>query len=185
MSISSVPLHTLSLVPHSTTPAPAGVSIAVGLWRKPDGGWRLDYRIRDPQRRIRWPAPQAPGAADGLWQHTCCEAFVSAPPDDAYLEFNASPSAQWACYRFARYRERADQGQPAWRPRIECAHDGADTIVSVPIDAALLPQAALHVGLTCVIETTEGGLSYWALTHPAATPDFHHRDGFALMPGKE
>ena len=31
-----------------------------------------------------------------------------------------------------------------------------------------------------VVEETDGRLSYWALTHPAERPDFHHRDGFVL-----
>ena len=32
-----------------------------------------------------------------------------------------------------------------------------------------------------VVEETDGRLSYWALTHPAERPDFHHRDGFVLV----
>jgi hypothetical protein len=31
-----------------------------------------------------------------------------------------------------------------------------------------------------VIEEGDGVLSYWALRHPAARPDFHHPEGFAL-----
>jgi hypothetical protein len=32
-----------------------------------------------------------------------------------------------------------------------------------------------------VIEDDQGRISYWALAHPASKPDFHHRDGFALV----
>ena len=29
-------------------------------------------------------------------------------------------------------------------------------------------------------DVVDGSHSYWALHHPAALPDFHHRDGFTL-----
>jgi hypothetical protein len=32
--------------------------------------------------------------------------------------------------------------------------------------------------LTAVIEAEDGSRSYWALHHPKACPDFHHRAGF-------
>ena len=34
--------------------------------------------------------------------------------------------------------------------------------------------------LSAVIETTDGAMSYWALAHPSAKPDFHHPDSFVL-----
>jgi hypothetical protein len=37
---------------------------------------------------------------------------------------------------------------------------------------------ALRLGLAAVLEEGDGKLSYWALRHPAAVPDFHHRGGF-------
>jgi hypothetical protein len=38
----------------------------------------------------------------------------------------------------------------------------------------------LRLGLSAVIESCNGSLSYWALRHPAGKPDFHHADAFAL-----
>jgi hypothetical protein len=44
-----------------------------------------------------------------------------------------------------------------------------------------LPADAIwHVGLSAVIEETNGRKSYWALCHPPGKPDFHHPDCFAL-----
>ncbi len=38
-----------------------------------------------------------------------------------------------------------------------------------------------RLGLSAVIEETDGTKSYWALAHPAeGPPDFHHPDCFAL-----
>jgi hypothetical protein len=36
-----------------------------------------------------------------------------------------------------------------------------------------------RLGLSAVIEETNGRKSYWALTHPPGQPDFHHSDCFA------
>ena len=38
----------------------------------------------------------------------------------------------------------------------------------------------LRLGLSVVIEAHDGALSYWALRHPQAKPDFHHAEAFAL-----
>ena len=45
------------------------------------------------------------------------------------------------------------------------------------------PGSFLRAGLAAIIEETNGSLSYWALAHPSALPDFHHRLGFALQVG--
>jgi hypothetical protein len=38
----------------------------------------------------------------------------------------------------------------------------------------------LEVSLTAVIEQVGEGVSYWALAHTGAEPDFHRRDSFWL-----
>jgi hypothetical protein len=40
---------------------------------------------------------------------------------------------------------------------------------------------ALAAAVAAVIETTDGGKSHWALAHPSSQPDFHRRDGIALI----
>jgi hypothetical protein len=42
------------------------------------------------------------------------------------------------------------------------------------------PGMLLRLGLSAVVEASDGTLSYWALNHPVAKPDFHHPDSFAL-----
>jgi hypothetical protein len=43
-----------------------------------------------------------------------------------------------------------------------------------------LPHGAKRLGLSAVIEAVDGAMSYWALAHPSAKPDFHHPDSFVL-----
>ncbi len=57
--------------------------------------------------------------------------------------------------------------------------DGFQLDATLP--ASLLPSAhTLRIGLSVVIEASDGSKSYWALAHGAAQPDFHLRQSFAL-----
>jgi hypothetical protein len=48
--------------------------------------------------------------------------------------------------------------------------------------ALITPTAAarLEVGVSAVLQSSSGELSYWAVAHPGSEPDFHHREGFCL-----
>jgi len=39
---------------------------------------------------------------------------------------------------------------------------------------------SLEVGITSIVQTTDGKESYWALTHPGSVADFHLRQSFIL-----
>ena len=55
-----------------------------------------------------------------------------------------------------------------------------EAVVGPEILLALPGASSLRLGLSAVIEETDGRLSYWALAHPGERPDFHHRDSFVL-----
>lgn len=176
--------------------APAGISLAITAsvecaTAHAGEGWRLRYEVRGDLLALRIPEPASPGAADGLWQHTCFEAFLAERGAAAYQEFNFSPSGQWASYRFGaeRVRDTAAESASAAKclPRPSVVwHRTPEAFVL----EAWLPLLALHasgsgqpldLSLTAVIETRDQTLSYWALRHPGTKPDFHHRQGFALQ----
>lgn len=151
-------------------------------------GLLLRYELLGDMRRLRLPAPKPPGPADGLWQHTCFEAFVGTTGELAYREFNFAPSGQWAAYRFSAERRRdtgAETAPVPVSPLIE-VHPTANRLCLLawlPLHALPDPAAACDIGLSAVIETTDGQLSHWALQHPSERPDFHHRGGWHRLPG--
>lgn len=175
----------LPLIAHPDTPDGPVTAISV-RWAVHAEGIRLRFRLCGQLDRVALPPPAAPGPADRLWEHTCCEAFVAPAGASRYREFNFAPGGQWAIYDFSAYRQRADRA-PAARLAIDCRLSPAALELAVAIPGALLPDAAgdaLAIGLSCVVEDIDGNRSYWALAHPAAHPDFHHRDAFALtLPG--
>lgn len=170
------------LQPHPDTRETPVKAISVTLSRGRDGALTLRYRIIGGIDAIRVPAATSSGRADGLWAHTCCEAFIGAAGSTAYREFNFSPSGEWALYDFDDYRLRRDKAPIPLLPlAILARSEGGELLLEAAIDAAALPTGnLLQLGLSAVIETTEGGLSYWALRHPSERPDFHHRDAFTL-----
>ena len=151
---------------------------------------QLRYRI-SAIADLLLPAPKAQGQRrDELWQHTCLEAFVAAPGGEPYWEFNLSPAGDWNIYRLTGYRHglqpEAGYGELPFTVRRELlgqpAAAAAALIVELccPLPAPLSEASELELGLTAVLEQSGGALSYWALEHPAAEPDFHDRRGWTL-----
>lgn len=171
----------LSLHCHPATPCPLTLRLSVALnWRAQ--GLVLHYRALGQVEGIELPPTTTPSPADGLWQHSCMEAFVSPVHAAHYREFNFAPSLQWAAYCFSAERQRDTEAETR-RPVLPSIRFGQqagqlDLWATVP-EAALPAGPRLWLGLSAVIETRDGHLSYWALQHPRADrPDFHHRGGW-------
>ena len=149
----------------------------------------LAFEIEADLARVRVPAPlENPGIVHGLWEHTCCEAFVAldaAPREGfAYHELNLAPSGAWAAYGFRNYRVPSAVADESLAPRISVTRsaDRLELEARVALDR-LSPSyvgAPLRLALSAVVEEIDGTLSYWSLRHSAGRPDFHHADAFAL-----
>lgn len=149
------------------------------------GVYRVRYHVQGDIGRLRIPDAVAPGRRDELWRHTCFEAFVMGA-DGSYCEFNFSPSRQWAAYRFDSYRRAMSELPLQTMPRIETEtmEDGfaLDAIVPLALHEDTVAGRS-RLAIAAVLECTDGRLTYWALAHPVAKPDFHHEDGFiAALP---
>lgn len=171
-----------ALLCHPIATCPAIRSLEVSVTPREGGGLALVYRLTGDITELLLPAAAPRGSADELWRHTCFEAFVAASGSPAYREFNFSPSSQWAAYAFADYRQRAASCSPSLAPEIALRSSPEGLELDVLLPSELLPEGRkLYLGLTAVIEAKDGSLSYWALTHPAAKPDFHLRAGFTVL----
>mgnify|MGYP001636531921 CR=1 FL=1 len=148
-----------------------------------NGDLTLRYELLGEISQLLIPDMKAACAVDGLWRHTCFEAFIAVEEEDAYREFNFSPSGEWAAYGFDDYRQQNDW-QTNDAPPIFCAHGKDQLVLTTHIVQASLPvnpgNKSYRLGLSAVLENRLGELSYWALCHPAGKPDFHHRRGFTL-----
>jgi hypothetical protein len=175
----------VSLAPFSSAAGSATLVLRASAERA-GGCLRLRYVLGGPVAEVRIPAPTAsPLRTDGLWEHTCFEAFLAPAGGEAYWEVNLSPSGDWNAYRFDRHRQgmRTEVRAPDPLVALERATCGTLTL-RAELDLSPLPELAsapLDVGLAAVLEARDGTRLYWALEHGArARPDFHRRESFAL-----
>jgi len=145
---------------------------------------RLDYVASGRIADLIIPASATPQRADKLWEHTVFEVFVRRPGEAGYVEFNFSPSGAWAAYRFTSQR-RGMSNLEEFREMPMTLDVGMSSVsLTVKLDLGVLADfvddAAWSIGISTIIEESDGRKSYWALAHPQGKADFHHPDSFAL-----
>lgn len=172
-----------ALTLHPDSRCTAATHVEVDVVRPRQGYLVLRYFVTGTTSDLRIPPMAAPARTDELWRHTCFEAFLRASPGAAYCEFNFAPSTQWAAYGFTGYREGMRVASEIGAPRIEVQSSASRFLLQASLALDRSPgfpgDAAWRLGLSAVIEETNGNLSYWALAHPPGKADFHHADCFA------
>ena len=174
------------LVPHPRTPPKAAAGVDVRVLRLPRGSLGLTYCLTADLSGVLIPDQRAPIRRDGLWQHSCFEAFAGEAGAETYHEFNLSPSREWGAYRFDGYRTgmRDAEVDPPFIDVIR-RPDTLELRATVSLPEAL-GQLPLRLGLSAVVEEKDGTKSYWALAHTLDRPDFHQADCFtAEVPAAE
>ncbi len=173
----------MELQRHPSSPPSPVERIQVQAAHLADGRLSLVFNISGDIGRLRLPPAGEPRRADGLWRHTCFEAFVRPPRGRSYFELNLAPSGDWAAYRFDHYRSgmtAADVPPPIVRSLRAGSNLGLAAGIELGALPELAPRQAWQVGLAAVIEADDGTLSHWALAHPPGEPDFHDPDCFVL-----
>jgi hypothetical protein len=165
---------------HPQTPARNIRAVEVAPGVTPGGGLTLNFTLEGNLSGVCIPEHRPSRRVEGLWRHTCFEAFVMAGEGPGYREFNFSPSGEWAVTAFRGYR---DGGEPVAAPgpaiAVRRSVDWLALEAVIP-PACLPPVRSLRLGLSAVVEEADGELTYWALRHPPGPPDFHQSDAFAL-----
>jgi len=144
--------------------------------------------VRGDLSKLSIPAAaEEPRRQDRLWEETCFELFLGPVDSEAYWELNLSPSGHWNAYRFTRYREGMREEPAIASLPIDVRRDSKALLLTAEIGLGKIvpPGKDLAAAVAAVIKTNDGGKSHWASFHPASRPDFHRREGFALiLPGE-
>ena len=176
--------HWVDLRCHPSTRSETVRAIQVLVRRSATAELQMTFRLEGDIPRVWVSSSGVQRIATQLWSHTCFEAFIAVEGQPAYHEFNFAPSGEWAVYAFYGYRKGGPLANEMIRPQIAVRSKGSrlelDTLVQLDDLSAIHPRASLRIGLSAVIEASDG-LSYWALRHPTDKPDFHDADGFALL----
>ena len=173
----------MKLTCHPGTPGDAVRGVTARLERAGGEDLRITYLLEGDLARLRIPTPLRPRAGDKLWQHTCFEIFV-AQRMPSYYELNFSPSREWAAFAFSEYRNGGPLADEFLDPQIAVRTRAGSLELEATVRlgrlSPTLTGGKLSLGLSAVLEDSEGVLSYWALRHPPGKPDFHHPEAFAL-----
>jgi len=168
-------------------------SIEVTVERRKPRFISLRFDLKGNLRHILFPwITNKALRQNDLWRTTCFEAFLQPEGMTEYLEYNFSPRAYWAAYRFEDYRDGMQDTRDARPPHVGVLmkEDEKSAYLTAELDLsrmAWLPaDVAWRLGLSAVIEERNGRKSYWALRHPPGQPDFHHADcfDFELAPAR-
>ena len=172
-----------SLTPHPSSNGAVAKEVTASV-RASRSRVALTYSLHYEPGLVAIPEQKTSTRQDELWRHTCFEAFVS--DGKGYLEFNFSPSTEWAAYHFSQYRTGMAQLKLATPEiRIQSAPRQFDLCADIRLEEDLpISSPPWRLGLSAVVESVAGKKSYWALAHPDGDPDFHHASCFALqIPG--
>ena len=177
----------MQLSPHPDSPAGPVRTLTATARYGADGALELAWRLEGPLAELRVPPPAPRARVDGLWHHTCFEAFIADPHSKGYVELNFAPSGAWQAYGFRGYRDggmalplRHDP-VATWRVTADSLElDARFRMDSLPGPPGPRPPVTVQVALTAVVEAADGALGLWSLRHPPGKADFHHADGFVL-----
>ena len=144
----------------------------------------LHYALAGDLESLLLPAPSTkPSRRDDLWKSTCFEFFLAIKDQPQYWEFNLSPSGDWNVYHMDAYRrvgfteELLIQELPFV---MEIKPRSVSLDLCVDLSSIVSPDQSLELGMTAIMQTTDGEETYWALTHPGSAPDFHLRESFVV-----
>ena len=142
----------------------------------------VSFRVTGPLDRIKnlAAANQGHGFCHELWRSTCFELFLLS--GDQYLEWNFASSGAYACYHFSGSRHLIGEVRSV-KPLINCRSEPGHFELQVKLrwPAILRRNAPAKLQLSAILDTDEG-LSYYALRHRPATPDFHWLPSFTSFP---
>ena len=142
---------------------------------------RIEYKLKGVSQVVITKQSDPPTRQYDLWEHTCFEFFLALKDSTIYWEFNLSPAKHWNVFRFLNYRQDiAEEMSFGTLPfEVLLQDDSLLLNLEVELDKIISSESELEVGITTVVKD-EQQLSYWALTHPAKEPDFHHPDSFII-----
>ncbi len=171
----------LPLILHPESRCDAVSAIDVDITRSSGTGLSLLFAVSGDISRIERPGMRLGKRKDQLWRHSCFELFIRPVGEQAYHEYNFSPSREWAAYWFSDWRADMTELPLDDAPLITTAPREQELAVSVHVSSPTLPvNSVWQIGLSAVIEKKDGTLSYWALAHPPGKANFHHEVCLAL-----
>jgi hypothetical protein len=142
----------------------------------------LSFLLQGNMDELVLPAATEQTRCDNLWQATCLEMFWAEEGTKNYWELNLAPIGAWNVYTFSDYRTGMRQEERMAAPAVITTRSAESFTLSAELNIAPLhtDNTPLRVGISAVLAHRDARLSYWALAHPEAKPNFHTPKAFLL-----
>ena len=142
----------------------------------------ISYQLQGTLHEILIPArDEIPARRSRLWEETCFELFLAPENSEQYWEFNLSPAGHWNAFRFSSYRQSMQEETAFSFLPFSTQRTGDTLLLHMELDAEkILKGCGLEAGISAIIKTREGEVTFWSLAHNAVRPDFHARDCFII-----
>jgi len=114
--------------------------------------------------------------ANELWKATCFELFLANSNNEAYYEFNFSPSLAWNFYYLNEYRAEPCEVEMNTEPKIETLY-GQDSF-QIFCELEINTRSFDSYNVAAILLTKEAQRTFWSVNHLNTAPDFHHRANF-------
>lgn len=143
----------------------------------------ISYEILGDLAQLAIPTSVVPARKHELWEETCLEFFLGIKNSPQYWEFNSSPAGHWNVYRFTHYRQgmQAEMAFESLPFSVQNLPNSLSLVLEINLDKIVQANLALEIGISAVIKTKDGKVTYWGLTHPSPQADFHRRDSFIVQ----
>lgn len=149
---------------------------------------KIAYMVEGIENLLIPPPSPTPQFREGLWRHTCFEFFVRPNSLMHYVEFNFSPSGDWAVFGFSGYRVAQEKFDSSGMVvGVHCEKTTSSLQMEATLDRRALNKHFIQdkpwefrSSLTTVLESLDQKISYWALNHGKIKPDFHLPETFVL-----
>jgi hypothetical protein len=155
----------------------------VGEVNRAENGLSIHFAVSGDINNIVLPEPSAAARKHDLWKATCFEFFLAVKDRPEYWEFNLSPSGNWNVYAMDAYRQinmREESAYAQFPFEFTQTNNELSLDVAVNLSRLFRRQSVLLIGITAIIQATDGSETYWALTHPGPRADFHLRESFVI-----
>ena len=180
---------TFTLIPFNALPDTLNLNITGHLQREKDT-LSITYLLSGDLTQVRLPSiNNSSNRTDRLWEQTCLEFFLTThypkQNQDPYWEFNLSPTGDWNVFALESYRQGL-QEEPTFTTlpfTLKQTPESLQLDISVNLSALLPANSPWNLGISAVILLANGTETYWALTHPTPTADFHSPASFTLPLG--
>jgi len=133
----------------------------------------LTFKVSGDLENYKLPKTKKEERKDELWRESCFELFLATEEDEAYYEFNFSPTLAWNVYRLEYYRAEPKMIDEVELVEFEVKQTKETLFIEIILDVQTLKFNSYN--LATILLNNQEEREFWSLKAKGDTPDFHSR----------